>query len=50
MYFQDVAGLTAVNTTRRTDSFQSRDWLEELEGKTSIELLHKRVSELQICR
>ncbi len=25
------------------DSFQSRDWLEDLEGKTSIELQHKRV-------
>ncbi len=26
------------------DSFQSRDRLEDLEGKTSIELLHKRVN------
>ncbi len=25
------------------DSFQSRDQLEDLEGKTSKELLHKRV-------
>ncbi len=26
------------------DSFQSRDRLEDLEGKTSIELQHKRVN------
>ncbi len=25
-------------------SFQSRDWLEDLEGKTTIELLPKRVN------
>ncbi len=28
----------------RIDSFQSRDRLEDSEGKTSIELLHKRVN------
>ncbi len=39
-----VPSLSHRSTLHTIDSFQSCDQLEDLEGKTSIELLHKRVN------